>query len=219
MLNSNEIQILKKVAFVADVLQRYGEVDTSKTQLKINSLIPRGEELGYALKVLNFEYETYTPERTASLDGLSVTFNYEIDFRLIYYLVYLLKELYGDDEVNIFLTYTSLSQTIKFGSYISSKETYTNISRVIKPSEIVCLNIERLRQTKFLRLFPNLNYNEHKSCFKIKKPQNNFIGELDELDYQDYGTTYQKYGGYNGFSDDEIDDAFEEDPLNTWNVD
>jgi len=38
-------------------------------------------------------------------------------------------------------------------------------------------------------------------------------------DYDDYGNSYEKYGGYNGYSDDVIDDAFEGDPMNTWNVD
>ena len=31
--------------------------------------------------------------------------------------------------------------------------------------------------------------------------------------------SYDVYGGYNGFDDDAIDDAFEGDPMNTWNVD
>jgi len=35
----------------------------------------------------------------------------------------------------------------------------------------------------------------------------------------DYGSSGEKYGWYNGFSDDAIDDAFEGDPENTWNVD
>lgn len=35
----------------------------------------------------------------------------------------------------------------------------------------------------------------------------------------DYGSSGEKYGWYNGFSDDVIDDAFEGDPENTWNVD
>ena len=34
-----------------------------------------------------------------------------------------------------------------------------------------------------------------------------------------YGTSYEKYNGINGWSDDAIDDAFEGDPENTWNVD
>ncbi|RYE58023.1 MAG: hypothetical protein EOP48_04500 [Sphingobacteriales bacterium] len=38
-------------------------------------------------------------------------------------------------------------------------------------------------------------------------------------DYDTYGTSGEKYGWYNGYSDDVIDDAFEGDPENTWNVD
>ncbi|OYU56707.1 MAG: hypothetical protein CFE25_05635 [Chitinophagaceae bacterium BSSC1] len=45
----------------------------------------------------------------------------------------------------------------------------------------------------------------------------------DEEDFEDpeddYGSSGEKYGWYNGFSDDAIDDAFEGDPMNTWNVD
>lgn len=43
--------------------------------------------------------------------------------------------------------------------------------------------------------------------------------EPDYDDYDNYGNSYEKYGGYNGWSDDAIDDAFEGDPENTWNVD
>lgn len=42
-------------------------------------------------------------------------------------------------------------------------------------------------------------------------------GDYDEED--SYGTSGEKYGWYNGWSDDAIDDAFEGDPENTWNVD
>ncbi|RYE28016.1 MAG: hypothetical protein EOP48_33965 [Sphingobacteriales bacterium] len=38
-------------------------------------------------------------------------------------------------------------------------------------------------------------------------------------DYDNYGRSGEKYGWYNGWSDDVIDDAFEGDPENTWNVD
>jgi hypothetical protein len=37
--------------------------------------------------------------------------------------------------------------------------------------------------------------------------------------YDEYGNSGEKYGWYNGWSDDAIDDAFEGDPENTWNVD
>lgn len=41
----------------------------------------------------------------------------------------------------------------------------------------------------------------------------------DDGHHDDYGTSGEKYGWYNGWSDDVIDDAFEGDPENTWNVD
>ncbi len=61
----------------------------------------------------------------------------------------------------------------------------------------------------------------------IKNNSNLFVDENiddyedddNEPDYDDYGSSYEKYGGYNGWSDDVIDDAFEGDPENTWNVD
>lgn len=44
--------------------------------------------------------------------------------------------------------------------------------------------------------------------------------EEDDYDAMDeYGSSGEKYGWYNGYSDDVIDDAFEGDPENTWNVD
>jgi hypothetical protein len=42
--------------------------------------------------------------------------------------------------------------------------------------------------------------------------------DIEHEDY-DYGNSGEKYGWYNGWSDDVIDDAFEGDPENTWNVD
>jgi hypothetical protein len=43
--------------------------------------------------------------------------------------------------------------------------------------------------------------------------------DYDAFDDDDYGSSGEKYGWYNGWSDDAIDDAFEGDPMNTWNVD
>lgn len=69
-----------------------------------------------------------------------------------------------------------------------------------------------------------LNVNETEN----KIPSNEVEQDLDandvgfdayEIDDDNYGSSTEKYGGYNGFSDDVIDDAFEGDPENTWNVD
>jgi len=41
----------------------------------------------------------------------------------------------------------------------------------------------------------------------------------DELAYIGEDSPYAKYNGYNGYDDDTIDEAFEGDPIATWNVD
>lgn len=52
-----------------------------------------------------------------------------------------------------------------------------------------------------------------------EEDDDNDVDDYDN-DYDDsYGSSYEKYGGYNGYDDDTIDDAFEGDPMNTWNVD
>jgi tetratricopeptide (TPR) repeat protein len=71
-----------------------------------------------------------------------------------------------------------------------------------------------------------LNTMERKlKAFTIPEIDNIENESDDELSTQDdeyldsYGSSYEKYGGYNGYDDDTIDDSFEGDPLNTWNVD
>jgi hypothetical protein len=65
-----------------------------------------------------------------------------------------------------------------------------------------------------------------KQIFVLDEFSNNETEDNDYDDYSDYddyddgyGSRYEKYGGYNGYDDDTIDDAFEGDPMNTWNVD
>ncbi len=51
---------------------------------------------------------------------------------------------------------------------------------------------------------------------------NNKVSNLRNYttNYEDpYISSYEKYGGYNGYDDNTIDDAFEGDPSNTWNID
>ena len=54
---------------------------------------------------------------------------------------------------------------------------------------------------------------------KMNKIETETEADLDDFDDDDYGSSGEKYGWYNGWSDDAIDDAFEGDPMNTWNVD
>jgi tetratricopeptide (TPR) repeat protein len=54
----------------------------------------------------------------------------------------------------------------------------------------------------------------------LEKNRNTFIRE-EALGFDNnscHEGDFDKYGGYNGFDDDSIDNAFEGDPMNTWNV-
>lgn len=53
---------------------------------------------------------------------------------------------------------------------------------------------------------------------EIRNYYNKKQSELDDTSNDYRESKYEKYGGYDGFSDDTIDDAFEGDPSNTWNV-
>ena len=69
--------------------------------------------------------------------------------------------------------------------------------------------------------YPHLSDAELTSAYEHK----NLIFEESEdcgdiVDYEDdYRRSGERYGWYNGWSDDVINDAFEGDPMNTWNID
>lgn len=45
------------------------------------------------------------------------------------------------------------------------------------------------------------------------------LKEYCQVENDDFEQHYEQYNGYNGWSDEEIDTAFEGDPEATWNVD
>ena len=68
----------------------------------------------------------------------------------------------------------------------------------------------------------NSKYNYPNKILELnaKKYKSYHITEQeDREDRMPYISQYEKYNGYNGWSDSIIDDAFEGDPENTWNVD
>lgn len=135
------------------------------------------------------------------------------------------------------MNYYSLSTEFEFGKYI--QKTLEEVLSFDKPYVEWCLiNLENFCFDVFLvsDLFSdNVNFflsQEALTALRKKLvPQNNSTTnvlfededdwDLDDFDnYEEgYGSSGEKYGWYNGFSDDVIDDAFEGDPSNTWNVD
>lgn len=102
------------------------------------------------------------------------------------------------------------------GTYITKDKDFTNISLPISANDILKLDVTNMNWEEFSGLFPNINYSDD-GTFSYTHVDY----ELDDYydNYDDYGGRFEKYGGYNGWSDDAIDNAFEGDPMNTWNVD
>lgn len=60
-------------------------------------------------------------------------------------------------------------------------------------------------------------------CIVILKPSQNMIDD-NYYDFNDYGSDYGEYAGsyaqdVEGYSDDDINDAFDGDPEAYWNID
>ncbi|MDD2636902.1 MAG: DEAD/DEAH box helicase, partial [Bacteroidales bacterium] len=116
-------------------------------------------------------------------------------------------------------------------NYFNNKTTdeyLTTLNGLLKNGNVELNNNSTLSSTKaFEDFLKTLNSDSH--LFGISDTNisddsdDEFYDNSDNFDYyddyDDYGSSYEKYGGYNGYSDDVIDDAFEGDPMNTWNVD
>jgi hypothetical protein len=89
---------------------------------------------------------------------------------------------------------------INLDHFVISDEAIEEIKKIIPEFELSDL-AEEIRNRK---MYP----------FEAKNEEG-----YDTFDDDDYGSSGEKYGWYNGWSDDAIDDAFEGDPMNTWNVD
>lgn len=180
---------------------------------------------------------------------INVLIGHDNDLRTIYFIAFLLKNIYGNEEVDIYISYSTMPiderKLICIGSYLMKCPNKINISRPIRLDEILEMNINNTESLKLNELFPNINPHssgeccylldlENKSRFdKFKwvyyRPNNyihtysdnhiNGSDQDDEYDETIHDSSYEKYGDYNGWSDQDIDEAFDGNPEATWNVD
>lgn len=84
------------------------------------------------------------------------------------------------------------------------------------------INTDNLNPSEEIHIAPSTINNENEDDDADMENDTEEIGmewDDDRDEMEEYGSSTEKYGGYNGWSDDAIDDAFEGDPMNTWNVD
>lgn len=182
----------------------------------INPLLENSEQIVFILKEFKIPFlllEWYKKEFKDAPTEVNVTFGSITDLKLVYFMINVLKEIYGD-RLFIYFHYLSdvrdgVRDDILIGSYTTKDEEIINLSRAVNVLEILKLDIL------------NINWDDIFLRFKPRRAIQRQDDNLDNLDNGDnqYDSSTKKYGGYNGWSDDVIDDAFEGDPMNTWNVD
>ena len=214
------IELLKKIVFVADITQRLEPIDFDDFEIKLNVLIENYEQVEYALTVLKIPYTTYEIDK--SPEELNVVYGASNDLKIIYLITYILKEIF-DDSINVYMSYATVPEDRKFetliGSYITEERNYTNVSAPVKPLEILRLDILNLDRETFNRNFPNNNYSTDGYCGFYSFDTNDYDDNDGHENHDNYASTYEKYNGYNDWSDDIIDDVFDGDPGATWNID
>ena len=168
------IALLKRIAFLADRLEKYSDVDFSNTEIKVNTLLENSELLSYSLKVLNIPFQEYTPDHDSisSPEELNFSVGHEVDLRTLFVLAYVAKEVYGDG-IKMYISYATepkgREKRVIFGIYITEEKDFTNISSSIALNQVISLNIDEMNWEEFSVMFPNENYSDDGQCTYTSK--------------------------------------------------
>lgn len=183
-----------------------------KNTIRINESLQNYKRISKFFVTHDIPFESYTPSHPPS--RFDIHFGNNIDFQDLFIVSVILKN-FGLQ--SIFFT-NDCEKEILIGSHITeakdgSQKRIDDGIAVEKLLEIPFQStLEHFLKERFgieIETFPDFEEEDY-----------DFYDPHDNYDPSDeYGTSYEKYGGYNGYSDDVIDDAFEGDPSNTWNVD
>jgi len=88
-----------------------------------------------------------------------------------------------------------------------------------RDTEITLKEINLLVDIETYRTWSRIISTEIKSEYQTDDEDDDLDFDDSEYDFDNSKSGYEKYGGYNGYDDGTIDNAFEGDPENTWNVD
>lgn len=183
----------------------YNLLDTKAFHLRLNQSLPKFLLIKELLYHNNIPVETWQPENNFPLDIIEMNFSAACKFQDVYLLAFILKE-FGIKQI-----YPSRKEepTIAIGTYFS---------RVANKGQFAIA--EPIDINQFLSIDPKVS-TEIAIASLFTNTLENTDDDYETWDNNDdyYESSYEKYGGYNGYDDDAIDNAFEGDPENTWNVD
>lgn len=116
------LELLKKLVFIADRLDFIGHIEFEKIAIGVNPLLNKNDLIQYSLTTLEIPFESYRNEYTEiPPKEVNAYFRENIDSKAIYYITYILKEIYGE-KIYIYILYAtefrSKQLDIYCGSYI-----------------------------------------------------------------------------------------------------
>lgn len=190
------IELLKKLTFIADITKRLEPLLFNDIEIRINTLLENSEDIVYALQVLKVPYTTYEPDTGNIPEEINVSFGCEVGLNIIYQITYILKEIYGD-ALDAYINYATKPEGREketlIGAYITRNKGFTNISKPITANEILKLDIKNMDWEEFSSLFPNNNYSKKGTCtFTYYEPD----------DYYDDGDSYSDETDWSHYNDD-----------------
>lgn len=205
------IELLKRLVTLSEQYENFEELNFKEVEIKINSLLETGNLIKYSLNTFNVPFKIYTSSSNKVPEEINVTFEYGIDFKTIFFLTEVFKVIYND-EIDIYIKYGKKKDDILSvfcGTYIVRSNEFTNISKPIKPEEILKLNPNNTTLKELNTLFPNINFHPDGICMPTSDGKN-----YEDYEHEDEGTDDAYYASpqaYGAESWDELSrrDAYE----------
>ena len=221
-LNKETIEQLSELAkksqlFDLLIAVEYSKLfNSEKSAIRINELIPNYKRVVKFFDANKLSYESYSAASPPS--RFDMHFGKEIDFQDLFIVTTILK-IFGLQ--SIFYSENPKGE-ILIGSHITQATdgSQKRVDEGMLAEELLMIPFHT-ELNEFLETYLKINVEDEELEYVDEEGyEEEYEEEYDHYDdYDDYGSSYEKYGGYNGYSDDVIDDAFEGDPMNTWNVD
>lgn len=225
MVTDEQVTVLKQIAFALDALHKFRTNEIDNYSFRINQEIPSEHHIRYTLHVLKMKCNDYCDENAAIDELVKIGIGFEVDVYTTWFLVYLFNEIIGREKCVFYISYAThvynWSQESNFGRMITIGSSFeddntTNISKFFPAEEILRLDMSWTSRLGLENHFPNANPTGGKFGRTSAIIHG---GYTDDPNFGENQYKTSKHNNYNGWSDDAIDDAFEGDAANTWNVD
>lgn len=240
------ISILNEVVYIANKLCKSTETSSRLDLDNLNRMFfilpfdfPKASEIFFALNTLRLvQLETGSESTDRQLkyfdvdfskDGgedLLIEFGPQVNFERLYFFLYLFKQIYNRENIFIqvreigYLDDQSPEKNLRTINFVQPRPHQSKGYLSKRPDLVSIKTILDIEVTNYRNAFDSLNLYEP-ALSEIRERRQREKESIENLknDQNSINPKFSKYGGVSGLDDDTIDDAFEGDPDNYWNID